>query len=463
MERYIIGKYIDGLELLEMDSDRVKEIEDRVVVVVLGNESNGKLYSYYVMVKGLLMRRNRVILLLDGNVSRIRKQISMLLVSYGGYDIYTVDSLDDIDSKYIDKLEGRVPSKEEVMTFIGADIMAFGELSEIMLKITDSIRGGDIEGLRGVIEDNVDNIENFIDIIDYMKSVVDKVNSGEVDKKVNELKMRVEDLEVELQGKERGIQELKKGLEDMVKERDSYKREAINAKQKVMTLEGKLTNKEPVIKTYAELQTQQIRCRTKVILYFKEISHISYMASMVTKYMDYLVKVKRVRVKLMVYDNKSSFIGTYKPIPIIGSNEFMSNRDIVVNKHDKLVVVEANQAIIEDVIMSDWDIVIVYDRLKQSQDIVSGNNVYKFWVLNSISEYNALNQAYKIDKSKVITRPGVFPESIAIQCVQNYKNQTESGKLATYVSMCNTGSNNNKVFDIISDMANINNIQSRGR
>lgn len=462
MDRYVIGASIDGIEKIEL-GEQASSIKDSLVVVVLSNESNGKLYSYYSSVRELIVNGNRVILILDGNTSRIRKQISMLLASYRCYDIYTTDDVQSITSAYIDILEGRQPTEREVEQFIGSDITSYSEINEIMLKLASAVSDEDADTLRQIVEDNKENIENFADIIDYMKKIVDKVNSGDSDKESKQLRDRLHDLEDSLNAANEKLDEAARNAEIAKEEQAMLRKEAFKAKKRTSELEEKLNNREPVIKAYTEVQTQQIRCRVKVVIYFKEVTHISYISSMIMKFIEALTLIHKLRVKLVIYDNKTGFLGNYKPIPIIGSSEYVSNRDIIVNKYDKIVAVDANQALIEEILTSDWDVVIVYDRLKQLPDIVSGNNVYKYWVMNSLSEYNALKAIFSIDKSRIITRPGVLLESLTISEIRDYKTHTSSAKLADYMNMRNLGSNDGKVFDQILSATNIKALQGRGR
>ena len=43
-----------------------------------------------------------------------------------------------------------------------------------------------------------------------------------------------------------------------------------------------------------------------------------------------------------------------------------------------MVVVDQQPGIMEDVLRSDCDVLIIYDRLKRKNDILTGNTVYKY-------------------------------------------------------------------------------------
>ena len=62
--------------------------------------------------------------------------------------------------------------------------------------------------------------------------------------------------------------------------------------------------------------------------------------------------------------------------------------------------------IIEDVLTSDqaFDVVIIYDRMHTQNDVVEGNLVTKFYVINSKKDYESLKAQLKInDVSFIIT------------------------------------------------------------
>lgn len=453
MEDYIIGLKLDGLTYMDIDDTSISDIKNSNVVIVLSSDSSDKLSIYYTKIRNLIINNNRIILILDGSKSKIRKTISMLLASYRKYDIYTIDDISIVDREYINSLIKRNPSEEEVSTFIGSDVTAYSDIDSIILDLSTLINNNNLDGVRELIENKRDSIENFVDLINYMKLVVDK--HSDANSRIKELKDKITKLEDSLNDTNKQLNNAIRDAKDAKAEKDMLQKEAFQAKQKKAELEEQLNSREPVIRTYTEVQTQMIKCRTKVIIYFKEISHISYISSLVTRFIETLVKLKKLKVKLMIYDNKHSFLNSYNPIPIVGSTEYINNRDIVVNKYEKIVAVEANQALVEDVLTSDWDVVIIYDRLRQANDIVSGNNVYKYWVLNSVTEYTALKKAFKIEKDRIITRPGLFPESLSIQSIPGYKSHTVSAKLADYVNMKNIG-DNKPIFETLINTTNIN-------
>ena len=93
----------------------------------------------------------------------------------------------------------------------------------------------------------------------------------------------------------------------------------------------------------------------------------------------------------------------------VDSAEFESNKQMLMQKTPKFVVTEPAPQILKDILQSmspQFDVVIIYDRMRQAADLVEGNNVYKFWVVNSYNDYIQTKNLFKIDRTDtVITRP----------------------------------------------------------
>ena len=77
MSNYVINTDIEQFERVDIKNS--SDISDSIVVIVLNSSTNNKLFDYYSAVKDLIINRNRVLLLIDGNTTNIDKQISMLI------------------------------------------------------------------------------------------------------------------------------------------------------------------------------------------------------------------------------------------------------------------------------------------------------------------------------------------------------------------------------------------------
>lgn len=420
------------------------------LLILLDKSTNDKLYEYYQLVTRNILSKCKVILLMLNTESSIRKQLCMLMAAYHRYDIYSVDDISVITSEYVNNLVSRSPSLDEVQTFIGGDISAYSNISSLVLGISKLVESADMEALKVYIEENSDSIKQFSEVVDYMKRVVDTANSGDYTKSINALKTSLESAKAEIDAAELRCKTAENDKNKLAEDNSTMKKDVAAAKAKITELDQQLASKAPVIKSYSELNTALIKCRVKHIMYFKEISYVAYINSLVSSIYQALT-TKELRVKLLIYEQKSSLSAVYAPLQVIGSTEYLNNRDSFISQIGKMVVVEPNQTIIQDILQLDkapYDVVIVYDRMRQSTDIVTGNNVYKFWVANSMREVKALQSTLKIELPHVITRPeeNVDGLSIHIAKIPDYKQCTEYSRLTKYTKLSFGGSDNPKLL-----------------
>ena len=114
----------------------------------------------------------------------------------------------------------------------------------------------------------------------------------------------------------------------------------------------------------------------------------------------------------------------------VDSAAFESNKAVLLNKTPKFVVTEPAPQILKDILQSinpQFDVLIIYDRMKHATDLVEGNNVYKFWVVNSFNDYNTTKNLFKIDRTDtIITRPAsrIAPDVIDIPRIKAYEAET---------------------------------------
>lgn len=433
MDKYIVNYNIQGLLRKQITDKELTEGEDNLVVVVLDKSTNDQLYTYYNRIRDIILSKNKVILIIVGEESDISKPISMLMGAYRKYDIYKVESLDYVDSSYIDEINEHTPTYEEVQLYIGGDITAYFELNTILLEIDKFIKNMDTEGLIDFLEKNIISVSKFTDVVDYMKQIVDSVYTEKlrVEQEIANMDMRIKDAEIKNTKLESELETAKATLE-------RYKKQE--------------TNGAPIIKTYQELNLLLINYKVKTVIYFKEISQIPYINSMVSALFDYL-KSLHYRAKLLIYDNRFGMSALYKPLNVIGGAEYNLKADDYAGKVEKLVIVEPVQKILEDVLTYGsntneyYDVVIIYDRMKQPNDLVAGNNVYKFYVLNSNKDFKETQAISSIsDKSSIITRSDIDIEKIGtdvldIPKINGYNKDTDYAKLAKYIKAVTTISN----------------------
>ena len=163
MGNYVINTDIEQFERVDIKNS--SDISDSIVVIVLNSSTNNKLFDYYSAVKDLIINRNRVLLLIDGNTTNIDKQISMLMISYAKYDIYRIEDMSSLDFEYVAKLIDREPTREEIEQFIGCDISMYDKINSLLAEMCSLF--GNIDELGDFIASNSELLENTVSVLDY--------------------------------------------------------------------------------------------------------------------------------------------------------------------------------------------------------------------------------------------------------------------------------------------------------
>ena len=462
-KRYTINCTVSTFEPLSIEGLDISKITQSIVSVVLDKNTNDKLHMYYNTIRELILNRNRVIAILVGEESNIRKSICNLLASYHCYDIYEVDSLNKINKEYLETVIARTPGLSEVQNFISSEITAYADLNVIMLGIKNLIGIGDIEGLTRFVESHIPSMCSFAETIDYLKQVADNSNSGEAQGHLQELQQKLNSVQAELAKETSKLQAANAENDRLVSDMRRVQEEIGNLKNKLADLEDASSSGEQtqVIRIYSTIKTNLIQCKAKSILYFKEISPIPYMGTFVSMVFE-ILKLKKKTVKLLIYDNKQGFNVVYKPLPVIGGSEYQAGRDSYIKKTERFVVVEPMNAILTDILTSmypEFDVVIIFDRLRQIEDLVTGNNVFKFYIANSQNDLTKVNSFLKIaDKSSVFVRDEMNAngEYLSIPRIADWgPSTTSSARIQKYRKLTCGGSKNIGIFDTVTKKARI--------
>lgn len=452
MDKFIVNHEIDGINSVDISDESIKNSE---VIIVLDESTNNELSIYYKAILNMMDNNNRVYIIAVGNESNIRKPISLMVANHRNYNIYRVDSKETIDKEYIETILEREPTIDEVQEFVGGDISAYADLNLILLGIEDLVVGGDIEGLKSFIEGHLGSIENLTFVVEYMKKVVDSSNSKELINRIDELKSKLKGISNEIEGLEEEKREIEEKNRKLSESIEMNKRELSRVMTKNAELEQINKDGGMVIQNYSEVRTQLLARSPQHIMYFKEISYVQYTNTLINVIMECL-RVSGKRVKLIIYDNRVGIASLYKPLKIVNGAEFAKQKSSILSLGDAFVAIEPNPMILTSVLESSdptFDIVIVYDRLRQTKDMVTGNNVTRFFVINSSTGFNEIRSNLKItDLSCVITRPdsSIGEETINIPSIQQPLGKlTSSGKIAQYQRLITTGSKKKLIHHIL--------------
>ena len=438
--KYIVNESVMGCERVEITDEKLINDRDQLVYVVL-NESTADascLKTYYNSIKAMLKNNVKVFIVMVAETSKIRGSICNLMQLFGNYNVYQVPDENFISSAYLDTLPERTVTYDEMAQYLQNDIVAYDDMDTVLQGVQECINRNDAEGLKTLIEGHLPTIEAAPTVFSQMKNSIDQANSGVLQDKIASIKAQLEEANELSEKKQTEIRQRESTIDDLNSSLKDAKRQLTQTKADMEELKLQVQNAGPAIRSYQTVKTQLLKCKTEHVIYIKEISRIPYINSFVLMLQE-MIKQFRYTSKLLIYDNTSQAQVTYGNMQQVDSAAFESNKAVLLNKTPKFVVTEPAPQILKDILQSinpQFDVLIIYDRMKQATDLVEGNNVYKFWVVNSFNDYNTTKNLFKIDRTDtIITRPAsrIAPDVIDIPRIKAYEAETQdNGKFAKY-------------------------------
>lgn len=438
--KYIVNESVMGCERVEITDEKLINDRDQLVYVVL-NESTADascLKTYYNSIKAMLKNNVKVFIVMVAETSKIRGSICNLMQLFGNYNVYQVPDENFISSAYLDTLPERTVTYDEMAQYLQNDIVAYDDMDTVLQGVQECINRNDAEGLKTLIEGHLPTIEAAPTVFSQMKNSIDQANSGVLQDKIASIKAQLEEANELNEKKQTEIRQRESTIDDLNSSLKDARRQLTQTKADMEELKLQVQNAGPAIRSYQTVKTQLLKCKTEHIIYIKEISRIPYINSFVLMLQE-MIKQFRYTSKLLIYDNTSQAQVTYGNMQQVDSAAFESNKAVLLNKTPKFVVTEPAPQILKDILQSinpQFDVLIIYDRMKQATDLVEGNNVYKFWVVNSFNDYNTTKNLFKIDRTDtIITRPAsrIAPDVIDIPRIKAYEAETQdNGKFAKY-------------------------------
>ena len=319
MQKLILNHAIAGFTTVEIDNDTLTRLDSEdLVVLVLDNSTNKALSQYYDLVIRAITVGAKLITIVIAKESEIRKPICNLMALYHNYNIYKVDSKDTVTTEYVEELVVRKPTFVEIQSFIGGDVAAYSDINTILLGIDDLVSHGDLDGLKVFIEQHINSIEGLTSTIDYMRRVVDSSNSSELETLAGELQKKLDEATFKMKQLETSEAKLKEDNQKLQESTRLLREQLASAAAQPDRQPESSGSGLPVISSYSAIRTNVIKCNVQHILYFKEISQIPYINSMVMALCSLLRgsgKSKK-HVKLLIYDTNVSF-NTYKNLQAV--------------------------------------------------------------------------------------------------------------------------------------------------
>ena len=415
MTIYVCGYKLSGdyFELSIDNTNEVDSIRDSNVVMILNSSADNKLTNYYTAVRSLVRNGNNLVIINDeNNKSKIRKAICMLAVSLGCYNIYDC-AMSDLDVEYIKMLVTRKASQLEIEEYIGADIAAYEQAAEILIKMQDCAKNNDSEGLSELLAYNKEIVYNIPVVMDFLKSVydthvaatdvkVDKIQKvlDEALKDLDKAKERAKDSIIKVKSQEEELNKLRISEETIKKDLASaYKKNADLEKQISEMSDSEFGSSYSL--SYTAINTSQIRAFSKYVVYFKDINDTLYSRSMLKCLRSYF-ELEEKTAKLIIYDRAHDFMAIYKDCTIVNGEKLSKNPDLLKNSKNIIIVTDTNMGVLNAVLQMDADILIIWDRLKNKEDLVEGSLVTKFYFFGDTAAVrdieNSTGKSYPRDR-----------------------------------------------------------------
>ena len=436
MDKYIINGSLHQYVKLEVNPEKAKEIKTGLVIVITDKELDESFVKLYETVHTLLCNGSRVVLVNINDNNKCFQPLASLLIQYRDYDIYSVALKSVVSDEWVGKVTERQPDLNEVQNFIGGDLVAYSDLTSLMIGIENIIEEGNIDNLKSFVEKYMPTLENLSNTLNQMKKVCDSTNTEELQALITEYKSKLESVLDDTNKKVKVIEELREDNQKFQNDVAELREACSDLKSKLEAAESSEAG-SVVVKAYNTLHLGAINTKVKSVIYFKEISNIPYINSLVIQLFNIIKTKKKSGIKLLVYDTQTEFYQAYNPLRVVDGREYVANKSDLLRKVEQFVVSEPHPAILTDVMTSEFDVVIIYDRMHGTKDLVDGNLVTKFFVLNSNTEYvNYKSKLNIIDTANVITRPGALKDkSLDIPSIDGYSGSTPNAKVTKYAKL----------------------------
>lgn len=440
----------DSIEIIPIDKavkvEATSNIDKLVVVYNSSEKSAGNDVSIiYNTLNKVIKRAGHIALVVTDAYDDNTKILGLLLAKNRVFNLFVCEDLLDVDEDYLEAISGSDVSQEELAQFVGKDIAAYASTREIVRNLSSSVNKSD-STIASMVRESKDNISGIANIFELMQSFIDNncaaiamggsvsgVDAGLAQRNIKEIQ-RLNGMVEDLNREKVQLQIKLDRAEKSVRELEAYKENA----QVTM-------NNNPLSDKYVTLDVNKFvnivapgrrKPIIKDILYFKEISACRFINSFIIKLIKYMVQQLGIKCKLVIYDRKSFSNFKYGNLKVLDGGEYERLKRST-ELGDAFVVTEAARNIIEDLITEN-EVLIIYDRLGADNNIVSGRSVHEYYVLNGLKEYIELTKTRQVDKNTVITNFGVDKHMISIADIFEYKMMSDGGKFSAYVNMPST-------------------------
>ena len=450
---YNISTNLDNTGFDIKDAESFKVDDRSKFVLLMDSSANDYLYEWYNCIQTLCKAGHKVILVMDKyNRSSIRKQICMLMASYGAYNMYEV-GVDELTDEYMNDICQRDASEMEVEEYIGTDVVAFDKANEILLKLKEYAVSEDIDSLMDYTESNKEIIVNIPIVVDFLKKVFDSHVKGvdtktaklqETINKLNEEKedtlKKYRDSLVQAKASTEKVEALTSRADTLEKEVGTLNKQKKELEEQIKSLSSRDDDFEddgPMLK-YKALDVANAR-PAKYVIYFKELAPVTHAMTMIRQLQKFL-QMNEKKVNLAIYERPTEFAAAYCDMRVMGKNSMSRiEEEITSNKaYEPYLLLEPNMNATRHLLMSECDILIIFDRLRCKEDLVKGSTVFKFNLAGNLKQLSKLEESSccgKLSKDSTIVENNNTAGLLYIPYLANYDNgNSEVAKTTQYAS-----------------------------
>lgn len=455
--KYLFNCNVYGYELANI-GDFNEELKDEdSVIVVVDNTATTDTGKYYQLVEKAINTGCKVYLIGVDDENNVFSGIASNMLAHRSYNIYNVADKDVINADYLAKILGREADITEAEAFLPKDVVAYNDMCSIIYGIESLVNEGDINGLKTHIERHIATIDGMIPALNKMKMTCEQFNSDELVDKIKQLKTKYEELNSEMETKNGLIDDIKHSKEELEVEVRKLKRELNELKENGSGSDG---SGATTIKSYSAYNISLHTPKTKHFMYFKEISYVRYTNTLVTCVTNYIENLHK-SWKLLIYDNNVNALGAYG-IDVVTGENYIQNRSSIIKSKKMIVVAEPIAAIIPDIINSPDapDVLIVYDKLRMTEDIISGNLINKIFVANSKRDvaYIKNTKSFKIgDGSNILTyaynnykdNDNIQNNFMDIPSIEQFAGGSDSSKMNKYMRLATARTKKKLIAEVL--------------
>ena len=360
------------VEDYDLRKDVIKDLEEGHRVVIISTEAD--VLSFY----GLLLER------------------------YGQFNLYKVESFDEVDDEFEEVVKDQDQTRDEVTLYVGKP------LSESVIEVIDNLK---LEGAQKRIMTMCKELLRGEGDNTKQSAVIDLLNT--------KLKREIAEKE-----------SLKNEL-DMYKSENKKLGESTSYLKSTFNLDSFISDTQ--------------------VMYIKEFSNVPYLHSCIRAYNDYKNTIEQKRCKIIIFDNRLFNI-KYKTIKKIqDQDQYISDKSKYLLVGEPIVAYQVFPVLLSDLYKANYDLLIIVDRIVNNYDIVKGKNVHKFYGTNNKEVLEYLNTKLEQDFTYIISDDLKHDEnSIKI----SYLDQDMSSNdtiMYWYSKLGNNGKDNRLIFEIFND------------